>query len=61
MSGQCEWCYSVAEWQGWTVNGPRDLCQGHYDELVGERDALSRELPEAVLGLVRQARGVAHV
>lgn len=52
----CEWCYSSAVWQAWTADGVRNLCQRHYDELVSQRDVLSRELPEALLDLVRQAR-----
>jgi organic radical activating enzyme len=52
----CEWCYSPAAWQAQTPNGPRNLCQRHYDELVRERDTLTRDLPEALLDLVTLAR-----
>jgi len=52
----CEWCYAQADWQAQTANGPRDVCQRHYDEIARQRDAVTRDLPEEMLELVRQAR-----
>lgn len=47
---QCEWCYSDAVWGLESVRGHRDLCQIHYDNVVGERraDILARLSGEAL-------------
>jgi hypothetical protein len=55
---QCEWCYAEADWHAQTVNGGRDVCQRHYDEVVRGRDVVTRDLPDALLALVRMARAV---
>lgn len=52
----CEYCYAEADWQAQTANGPRDVCQRHYDEIARPRDAVTRDLPEEMLALVREAR-----
>jgi hypothetical protein len=52
----CEWCYAEADWQAQTANGPRDVCQRHYDEIARPRGAVTRDLPEEMLALVRAAR-----
>ena len=53
---KCEWCYEVADWRVQTVNGGRDVCQRHYDEVVRGRDALTRDLPDALVALVHATR-----
>ena len=47
---ECDWCYSDATWGVETPRGHRDLCQTHYDNMVGQRraDILSRLSGEAL-------------
>lgn len=35
----CDYCYALAVWSAETANGPRPMCQYHYDELSRARRA----------------------
>lgn len=55
---KCEYCYALAAWGAETANGPRPMCQNHYDELSRARYAESlARIPVSALPLVREARG----
>ena len=55
----CVYCSARADWRAETVNGPRDVCQRHYGEIVSARNAAHMErlavLPRELLALMSKA------